>query len=302
MTTRTPSIVRESAHRLGPVTAGLYGAILAGCASTSGCGGTPFESRRAEVLTAPAETAFTLENTVGDVRVVADPSATSVRMEIIRIGKGSTQQKAAEAVEELRFDLIDTPGNEGVVVKTVQPKSTWATGKQHAAEWVITAPPGTRIVVNDDVGNVTIVGFENAVSARTDVGDLRLAGISGPVTASSDVGDVHINTAGAVDASSDVGNVHVELFGASPVPIKAVSNVGNVHVVLPPAWQGTVDARTDVGSLSASAPGITARPDRHGSGGAIAGRLGDNSAATLTARADVGNLSVDVRQVARAAE
>lgn len=302
MANRLSNVTRESAQRLGPVTAGLYGAILAGCATGgAGCGGTPFESRRAEVLTAPAEAVFTLENTVGDVRVVADPAATQVRMEVTRIGKGSTQQKAAEAVDELRFDLIDTPGNDGVVVKTIQPTHRWSSEKQYAAEWVITAPPGTRIVVTDDVGDVTVVGFQNGVRAQTDVGDLRIAGVSGPVTASSDVGDIHVNADGPAEVSSDVGDVRVEIFGSAAVPVKVVSNVGDVHVVLPPAWAGTVDGRTNVGGISGAAPGVARKGDRNGSGGSLVGAIGTGGA-SLTARADVGDLTVDVRQVARASE
>jgi len=285
--------------RLGPVTSAIFSSMLmTGCAvGTGGCNDAKFSSQRSQILTAAAESSLRIENSVGDIKVVADPAATGVTMELTLIGKGSSQQKADEALNEIFLDINDPAGDTGVTATARHPSHSGWSGKQWEVRWVVTAPPSVKIDINDDVGSVTIVGFERGAKVHTDVGDVRISGVMGGVTVRTDVGNAVINAQGPADISTDVGNVRIELLDDSR-PIKVTADVGNVHIVVPPTWGGTVKGTTDIGGLNSGVPGLNISPDRSG-GGRISGAIGSGTA-TAELRSDVGSITIEQREVARA--
>ncbi len=307
MTTRAPRPCRthrlagdQPTSALGPVTGALFAALLAGCASAGGCNSARFTSERSTRLTAAAESSLRIENQVGDVRVVADPTASEVTMELTLIGKGSTQARAEEALAEITYAVQDPAGDTGVTATAKHPTNGggWH-GKQWEVRWVVTAPPGVKIEISDDVGDVTVVGFERGASVSTDVGDVRVMGVLGGVTVKTDVGDALVNAAGPVEVVTQVGDVNLELIGES-ASIRAESDVGDVHVVVPTAWSGSVSGGSDVGGVSTSIPGLSARREEHGSGSKVSGTIGAGGAtARATLKADVGSITIEQREVKR---
>ncbi|MFM9958866.1 MAG: hypothetical protein ACKVZJ_12410 [Phycisphaerales bacterium] len=287
---------------LGPVTGALFATLLAGCASAGGCESAKFTSERTSKLTAAAESSFRIENQVGDVKVVADPSATEVTMELTFIGKGATQAKADEALNEINFAVTDPPGDTGVTARAKHPTNSGWNNKQWEVRWVVTAPPGVKIEVTDDVGEVTVVGFNNGANVSTDVGDVRIVGVMGGVTVKTEVGDATVNAQGPATVTTNVGDVRLELIGppGAADAFKAQSDVGNVHVIVPTAWSGNVTGGSDVGSVKTSIPGLATRGDS-GSGARLAGRIGSGASSTsATIKADVGSITIEQRDVARA--
>jgi len=287
--------------RLGPVTSAIFSSMLmTGCAvGTGGCNDAKFTSQRSQTLTAAAESSFRIENSVGDIKVVSDPGATNVTMELTFIGKGSTQQKADEALSEITLNINDPEGDTGVTATARHPSHSGWSGKQWQVRWVVTAPPSVRIDINDDVGDITVVGFDRGVKVSTDVGDVRISGVMGGVTVRTDVGNAVINAQGPADISTDVGNVRIELLADSQ-PVKVSTDVGNVHIVVPPSWAGTVKGSADVGSVNSAVAGLTVNPDRSG-GGRISGTIGPApGTATAELKSDVGSITIEQREVARA--
>lgn len=122
--------------------------------------------------------------------------------------------------------------------------------------WEITAPAGTVLELETNVGDIDLDDMSGKVTVRSgvgkltsaslaskqvnataDTGDIRLAFTVTPdeVTATTDVGDVRLDLpsgAYAVRTSGNVGdeNVRVRVDQSSPHRIKATSDVGDVEI------------------------------------------------------------------------
>lgn len=298
MTPRAHALSNDKpAHALGPVTGAIFAALLAGCASAGGCESAKFSSERTTKMTAAAESSLRIENQVGDIKVVADPAATQVTLELTLIGKGSTQAKAEEALNEIVYTVTDPPGDTGVTAVAKHPTNSGWNNKQWEVRWVVTAPPTVKIDVDDAVGKVTVVGFERGASVSTDVGDVRVSGVMGGVNVRVDVGDAVVNAQGPATVITNVGDVSVEMIG-EPAEVRAEADVGDVHLVVSPAWSGKVTGGSDVGSVRTSVPGLSARSAEYGSGSKVSGVIGAG-VANATLKADVGSITIEQREVQR---
>ncbi|WP_370890171.1 DUF4097 family beta strand repeat-containing protein [Janibacter sp. GXQ6167] len=103
-------------------------------------------------------------------------------------------------------------------------------------KWTVIAPPGAQLSLANDVGEVSIDGVDNPVTARTDVGSVRLTDV----------------TSTRIDASTDVGEVAIDA-AEPPDAIIARAGVGSVDVTVPrgPTYRVELSA-TD----SASQPNV----------------------------------------------
>lgn len=253
------------------------GMLLTGCTTMGGCNSAAFQSKATQTVTVKAEKAFTLTNSVGDVKIVADPSATSVRCEAVKIGKGSSPAKADEALAEIKLTTTDGPADDDAGARAEQPSGGggWS-GKQWEVQWTITAPPGTRIVVKDGVGDVTVSGFVAGADVK------------------SGVGDVSVEARGPVKAHSDVGDVKVVVAGEEAAGVEAVSDVGDVSVTVPLSWRGRVNLDSSVGDVSSNVAGLSGSGRHQATGGSVSGTVGggDSTGPQLKARANVGNVTL----------
>jgi hypothetical protein len=288
------------ASTLGPVTGAIFASLMmTGCAvGAGGCNEAKFTAQQTRTLTASAESSLRIENMVGDVKVVADPAASGVTMELTLIGKGTSQAKADEALRDIELNVNDPAGDTGVTATAKHPSNGggWS-GKQWEVRWVVTAPPSVKIDVDDDVGNITIVGFERGAKVSTDVGDVKVSGVMGGVVARTDVGNAVVNAQGPADVTTNVGNVRLELMGESS-NIRASADVGSIHLVMPPEWAGKVTGKSDVGEVKTVVPGLATKSDM-GGGGRVSGNVGSGSS-SATLSADVGSITIEQREVKRA--
>jgi hypothetical protein len=105
------------------------------------------------------------------------------------------------------------------------------------ADLRIAVPPGVRVTVEADAGDVDLRGAAvRSVHAETDSGDIEmdLEGRQTLVFASSDSGDIDLVTRSvrAVDAQSDSGDVTADVRGL-PRRVVARSNSGDVDLTMP---------------------------------------------------------------------
>lgn len=290
MTTLKPSIRAAFA-------AASAGGLMTGCVGMSGCDSSRYTTRQAQTVTIAAERVFTLDNRVGDVTIVSDPAATAVTCELVKVGKGSTQANADQALSEIRVDTSDGPGDSDAKARAATPDGSGWTGRQWEVKWTVTAPPGTKIIVVNKVGDVKVRGFAAGAEITSGVGDVDVTEVTGGVSVTGNVGDVTISGDGALSAASDVGDVRVTALGGSARDITAKSNVGDVVVTLPPAWSGRVSAGTGVGKVTSSLAGLSERPagKRYGSGSSVEGVIGagdGGEAGSVTVSANVGDISL----------
>lgn len=114
-----------------------------------------------------------------------------------------------------------------------------------------------------------------AVKATTRAGAIRIDNVTGAVTASAGAGNIH--AAGVASASASfttlAGTITAD-FTAAPTSVTATSHAGRVTIEVPGGTSYNVTAQTYIGSATITVP------------------RDDHSSRSITARTDVGNITV----------
>ncbi len=222
-------------------------AVLTASAAMAGCS-TPFAHQERLTLTAPSVRSLVLRNCVGDVIIQADGSATQVRADVVKSGRGLSAQQADEALGEIELSMAVSPDRPDTIVAEGKHPGGDAF-RSHSVDWRITAPPGVVIDVTNDVGDIHIKGFAAGATIRGSVGDIHVRGVSGGLTVQNEVGDVHAQASGTISIDSGVGDVALTVGEGDDEPITARTEVGDLTVALPAQRKGRLVADSDVGSL-----------------------------------------------------
>ncbi len=290
-----PSIRPLFTHRtlLRAVLGAALGIAAAGCAT--GCSGSMnVEAKQTVTLSSVAGgTSLALSNQVGDVTIKTDPGATGITAEVTSIGKGRSAQAAQEALNEINIRLDAQPDAAGVVVARADHPSG-SIGRGYSVRWVVTVPEGFAADVRNGVGDVRIGALAGPVTASVGVGDITIDGSGGDVSATGGTGDIRVTGAGVIRAETKVGDVHVTqrpATGRAPADVHASTGVGDVTVQIATSWQGRVTAGTGVGEVDVTSSGATLKAEQS-SGKAFAGSLGDATGAQVTAKSNVGDVTV----------
>lgn len=286
----------------------LTALLLAGC-------GTPYATRDHMTLSAPRPTQkLVVDNSVGRVTVNAEPSASEVRAEIIKIGKGCSQHEADAAADEIEVTLAAATDEDGVVrAEAKHPNGNSI--RNYEVEWKITAPPDVDIDVTNDVGDLRVTGFQKNISLTNDVGDAFVNSdpadevIGGTVRVSTGVGDIHALQArqgltartgvgdiiamagGPVDVQTDVGDVSLKLLPTTADTVRVSTDVGDVHLYLAPAQEGNILADCDVGDVRLSIDDARIkrlRERRHH----CTAQLGESRTPAIDVTSDVGDIRI----------
>lgn len=264
---------------------------IAAAGWASGCNGSMnAEVRKTVTLSASGGgSSFVLENRVGDVRITADPAATSITAEVTSIGRSATAEGAQKALDEIIITMDAQPDASGVVRARAEHPSG-AGGRGYSVQWVVTVPAGLAAEVRSGVSDVRIDGLAGAVKVTLGVGDITIGDSAGAVAASTGTGDVRITGAGEIRAESKVGDVDVVQRGSSADAI-ATTGVGDVTVRLVTSWRGRITAGTSVGDVDVSLAGNVLKAERV-SGKSFTGVAGEETGAQVTATSNVGDVSV----------
>ena len=132
----------------------LFSGVLAALV-TAGCG--PHSFRLTETVTLRAQDGqfarLRVNNRVGEVRVVGDPSAKEVVAEVTKIGRGVSPGEAAKALREIEVSLAPEKGSEGrLEAAATHPRHSGL--RSWGADWHITAPPELALAVTTGVGDI----------------------------------------------------------------------------------------------------------------------------------------------------
>lgn len=236
-----------------PALGRLISAALLSVSSVAlgGCsfGSRNFVSSVREELSAPGNaTRLTIHNTVGDVTLRSDPSATLITAEIERIGRGSTQKEADGALDEIFVSLAEY-GDAGLVEGVVKHPGS-SRRREYAVNWIITAPPGVALDISAEVGALDADGFSAGANLRTEVGAVTLRNNRGGATVRTEVGDVILETAGPIEVRTEVGAVDARVLAGDSEAITIETDVGDVSLDLFPDWIGALRVRSDVGAVT----------------------------------------------------
>lgn len=126
------------------------------------------------------------------------------------------------------------------------------------ASYDITVPRATAVKATTRAGAIRISDVTGSVNASADAGNVRATGIGS--------GDVSLTTlAGAINAT----------FSAAPGSVTARSHAGSITIQVPANVSYKITTQTIVGTTSVGVP------------------RSDDSARTITARTDIGSITVD---------
>jgi hypothetical protein len=189
-----------------------------------------------------------VKNHVGDVRIIADPSATTIRAEITRVGRGTSPAEAQRAREEITVDLAASKDEPGAVLARARHPHSGHT-RDYEVDWRITAPPNIAVRVVCDIGDVTVKSIARPVEIKTDIGDTHVYDARAGLIVTVDVGDIHASAAGVIRLRSDVGDVRLRVLPDAAGAVTASSDVGDIVADLPVSRRGLLSATTGVGDV-----------------------------------------------------
>lgn len=293
-------------------------ALLVGCLGLAvgflamGCG-KPFKSTQQVSLTADVPSQrLRIVGTIGDITVKAEPGATAVKAIITKVTRGSSQERADEALDEIEvsFEMQDKEGTT-VLATSSHPRGSGTAS--YVVRWEVTAPPELTLEIETSVGDVRVEGCTGEVSVAGGIGTVVVVGAKGsasplgPVTITNEVGDIRVDkvtkelrasagiggirasASGKADLMTSVGSVRLKLLKGSSEDVQIRTSIGDIHVAIPDDWKGKVLADANIGSTSAHLGSLfmgSVRHRRHH----FTADLGDASQPVLQAMADVGDV------------
>jgi len=213
-----------------------------------------------------------IENQVGDVHVTgADVADVEVTADLRAYGLTSAQ--AESNLDQVTVIAERVSANE-VTVRARFSEGV-SEGRSPAVDIRVRVPRNAAVVVNCDVGGVTVTDVTADVTAICNVGAIEVTGVEGAVIARSDVGRVTVEDwvmTGDSEVRSDVGAVRVVLNGDPEFELDARTNVGRIRS----DFQVAGEPRATVGA-----------------GQALVGPVGENPSMRLVLRSGSGAIVLE---------
>jgi len=243
-------------RRYSPLLVAVLALMLAGC-KASATVSAPSTTIPAADLPSPSLSIPGTHTSVHGYTIAADVSMLVVDGQIGDITVVGSNRSGAEVVTQAAYSSTAPTITRTVSGTTLTVGYTCAMQIACGVAFVIAVPSGT------------------AVHATTDTGAIRLTGLAGPVRAKADAGLIDASglTAQSASFSTDVGGIDVT-FTSPPRDVTAGTRVGAITIRVPVTVAYRVTANAIVGRVTVSVP------------------PGAGAARTITARTDVGSVSV----------
>ena len=184
-----------------------------------------------------------LRNVSGDITIKAGGTDV-VTVEVVKRGYGATAAEATRQLELLTVEVTERAGRGEVRARYREGERNY----RSSADYVVTAPEGTRVLAHSVSGNVQATGITGEIDVNSVSGDIRLeqAGrVARAKTISGTVEIVGYQTDGTLEASSVSGDVQVADGRARRVELTSVS--GDIEVT--DVTCEAADIRTTSGSI-----------------------------------------------------
>lgn len=219
---------------------------------------------------------LTLDVPLGDVTIQAG-ATDQVTVQASLRAWGPTQADAQAQLDQI--DIRAEQDGQRVLVATSPPGAPdrpSGVSRTPQIEVLITVPAQTALLVETEVGRLTVSGLRGDVTITAGVGEVSLTDLA-PVS--------------RVEVWSRVGNVELEGPLASGVAYDLASDVGRIALRIPRNSAFVIAARSDLGSVDLGFP-LVGRSERDLVGREVRGEVGDAPTTTLTLRSRVGAISV----------
>jgi hypothetical protein len=232
-------------------------------------------------------------NTIGSVRVVTAGDG-AVRVDATRKARGITGDAMQSDLE--RITVTFAQDGDTIRVDARLADRTVLVARQIWCDLVIAVPVATQLDLKMEAGNVEIGGVRGNLTAKVDAGNLEVKGASGQVVATVNAGQVDLGDASLSGASRvrvDAGQIALAGALAAGATLDLRVSAGRIKLTLPAGTSARFEASTDVGAISVS--GWPIAVSRNITAAHAAGNLGPSPSGSISARVDIGDITVTAR-------
>lgn len=177
----------------------------------------------------PASGRVEIINVNGKVDVQAG-EGTAVEVVATRVGSGSTQEAAKEALQ--RIQIAEDVSGDAIRIETRIDKSGDWGHRGTAVEYVVRVPKSIQVKAVTTNGGVELRGLDGKVVAEVSNGGVRGREIGGPI-----------------EATSTNGGVDVELTRVADAGVKLECTNGGIQLRLPSDARASISARVTNGGI-----------------------------------------------------
>ena len=186
---------------------------------------------------------LSLANISGDITVTRG-SGSDATIEIVKTARARTADEAKELLGLVTVNVVERAGR--AEVKAIYPRDDEMRRNNRrnmnvSVAYTVTAPPGTRLMVNSISGSIKVADIKGDVSANSISGTVRITNAGRISAAKSISGDVEIidtQTDGAIEANSISGGVTLRKVSARRIDVGSVSGSIAVQDVTSDRVQG----------------------------------------------------------------
>jgi DUF4097 and DUF4098 domain-containing protein YvlB len=195
-------------------------------------GGLPTILSDAPLLSSQAEESETLEVEGPVTLKVVDESGKvtvtgadvdEVTVNVVKTGLGTTQAKADEALENIRYE-IDQDGD--TITLTFEYPEV-RTQIYERVDFIVTVPVETEVDVTAKAGAVSVMGVQGQVGIENNFGDIAVEDVEGPLVVKTDSGRIDLNSVQAgsddIDLYSGFGSIYLSQVSGAGISIESRS-------------------------------------------------------------------------------
>lgn len=183
------------------------------------------------------EAGLLLNSTLGDVEIIADPTATTYKATARKRAGADTDARAREILARMNPQVEPSKGASAPLTLDSGFNKDGSFKQENGTismsiDWVITVPASAAISIVSSLGDVDVKGMVSGVNVD------------------ASLGDVSVEAGGRITINASLGDVEVRVIG-SPAAMEVNSSMGDVEITTPPAGWGTIQAATSKGEVSA---------------------------------------------------
>jgi len=160
-------------------------------------------AKETKTLPIGANGTLELKNLSGNISITAG-SGRDATLEIVKRAKGRTEADAKEGLQKVTVEIDQRSDRASVV--THYPQDVRRPPYSVSVDYTVTAPAGTRLVIESLSGDATIKGIRGDIQTNVTSGDIVITGAGKSVAAKAISGDISV-TGGDPDATVDLGSI-----------------------------------------------------------------------------------------------
>lgn len=239
------------------VAVGMFaiGSAFGGEVKIEPCGRNGFEAFKTATLEYGAASKLTVENPMGDIEVIADPTVTGIKAEVRITCIAKTEEAARTGVDRVTVSLGASPSDVNTALaKATYPEENEERDECASVDWTIRLGSGTALFIDVGMGDLLVKDMRGATELKTGMGDIDIKGLSSELCAVTGMGDINAVCNGPAKLNSGMGDVELKLDSDVARECTLSSGMGDVVISLRPGLSFELEASSGMGELEIEYP------------------------------------------------